>query len=357
MLQGKTALVTGGTGFIGGRLVEKLVLEHGCRVRVLVRNFTKAARIASYPVELLPGDITERVTVERAIRGCDVVFHCAYDFTPDLPGQRRANVEGTRNVAELCIEEKVSRLVHLSTVAIYSPATTDELTEDSPWPPSDDPYVLVKREAERLLRNLYEERGLPAVRLQPTIVYGPFSAFWTLHLVRRLRAGIVPLVNGGDGVCNAVYVDDVVDAMILAAVRPDVAGEAFLISAEEPVTWRMFYRALEGAIGVKSTMEMSEAELRALLRERQRRARFSYRLLRRLRSPATWFAAGAPLRCSGREEVGARRGARRGRGALARNRRPGGWHRAHRCGWGRAPHHGSQRSCDTARDVPGSSAN
>jgi len=292
MLQGKTVLVTGGTGFIGGRLVEKLVLEEGSNVRVLVRNFAKASRIAAYPVEFLPGEITDRDAVERAIQGCDVVFHCAHDFTPELEAQRRANVEATRNMAELCLENEVSRLVYLSSVATYSPATVGELTESSPWPPSDDAYVLVKREVERLLRTLYEEKELPAVVLQPTIVYGPFSTFWTLFPVQRLRAGIVPLVNGGDGICNAVYVDDVVDAMILAAERPDVAGEVFLVSAEEPVTWKGFYRALEGAVGVESTVEMSEAEVRALVKEKQRRGRFSSRVKRRLRSPGTWSLLG-----------------------------------------------------------------
>jgi nucleoside-diphosphate-sugar epimerase len=292
MLQGQTVLVTGGTGFIGGRLVEKLVLEEGCNVRVLVRNFAKASRIAAYPVEMLPGAITERDAVAAAIQGCDVVFHCAHDFAPDLEDQRRANVEAARNLAELCLQNEVSRLVYLSSVAAYSPATEGDLTESSPWPPSEDAYVLVKREVESLLRTLHEENGLPVVMLQPTIVYGPFSTIWTLSPVRRLRAGIVPLVNGGDGVCNAVYVDDVVDAMLLAAVRPEVAGEVFLISGEEPVTWKNYYQALERAAGVKSTVEMSETEVRGLLEERQRRRRFSTRVKRRLRSPGTWSLFG-----------------------------------------------------------------
>ena len=293
MLQGKTVLVTGGTGFIGGRLVEKLVVEEQCRVRVLVRDFTKASRIAAFPVEFMPGAITDRDAVAKAIEGCDVVFHCAHDFTPDLDGQRQANLEGTRNIAEACLAESISRLVYLSSVAAYSPTTAGLLTEDSPWPSSEDAYVLVKREVERLLRSLYEEKGLPAVRLQPTIVYGPFSGYWTLHPVRRLQAGAVPLVNGGGGICNAVYVDDVVDAMIQAAVHPNVVGETFLISAEEPVTWKTFYQALERAVGVRSTVEMSEAEIRALIRERQRRSRFSRQVLKRLRKRSTWERLGS----------------------------------------------------------------
>lgn len=293
-LQGQTVLVTGGTGFIGGRLVEKLVLDEGCRVRVLVRNFAHAARISPYDVDLLPGDLRDRESVERAVRGCDVVFHCAYDMVPTIGGQRRTGVEGTRNVAELALAEGVDRFVHLSTVAVYDPVAPGDVTEESPWPPSENPYVLVKREAERLLSDLHEARGLPAVILQPTIVYGPFSEFWTLGPVRRLRKarGLVPLLDGGNAPCNAVYVDDVAEAMILAATRPGVEGQKFLISAAEPVTWKRFYRALEAAVGVESTVEVPVEEIRRLRRERERKGTLRHALKRRARDPRTWSRLG-----------------------------------------------------------------
>jgi nucleoside-diphosphate-sugar epimerase len=265
-LRGRTVLVTGGTGFIGGRLVEKLVLDEGCRVRVLVRNFANAARISPYPLGLVGGDLGDREAVEAAVRGCDVVFHCAYDFVSTLAGQQRTGVEGTRNIAEAALAEGVERLVHLSTMAVYEPLAPGDVTEESPWPPSDDPYVLVKREAENLLSELHRTRTLPVVTLQPTIVYGPFSTFWTLGPVGRLRDERVqvPLLDGGGAPCNAVFVDDVADAMILAATRPHVEGERFLISAEEPVTWKRFYQSLEAAVGVRSTVDMSVEEIRRL---------------------------------------------------------------------------------------------
>jgi len=77
-LRGKQVLVTGGTGFIGGRLVEKLVLECDAKVRVLVRNFAHSASIARFPLEIIQGDVTDTEAVRRAADGCDVIFHCAY---------------------------------------------------------------------------------------------------------------------------------------------------------------------------------------------------------------------------------------------------------------------------------------
>ena len=89
-LSGKRALVTGGTGFIGGRLVERLLRE-GADVRVLVRNFMKAPRLARHSVEMVAGDASVQADVERAVAGCDVVFHCAYGNSGSEEDQRRGN--------------------------------------------------------------------------------------------------------------------------------------------------------------------------------------------------------------------------------------------------------------------------
>jgi nucleoside-diphosphate-sugar epimerase len=132
------------------------------------------------------------------------------------------------------------------------------------------------------------------VTLQPTIVYGPFSTIWTLGPVRRLRNARVqvPLLDGGGAPCNAVFVDDVADAMMLAATRPGVEGERFLISAEEPVTWKRFYQGLEAAVGVESTVEMPVEEIRRLRHEKERKRSLAHGIRRRLRDPATWSRLG-----------------------------------------------------------------
>jgi nucleoside-diphosphate-sugar epimerase len=266
-LDGKTVLVTGATGCIGGRLVEKLSLQCGAKVRVMVRYFGRMPRIARFPIEWMRGDITDASIVRQAAYGCDVIFHCAYDFGAGRDGQRAAAITGTRNVAQAALQAGVKRLVHVSSMAVYGVPLDGELTESSPWRASANPYAQFKGEAERLLFKLYRENGLPVVVLQPALVYGPFSLHWTIAPSLQLKTGLVPLVNGGSGLCNAVFVDDVVDALLLAASQPQVLGETFLISAEEPVTWRRFYQAYEAALGVQATLEIAEADLREAMKK------------------------------------------------------------------------------------------
>ena len=284
-LQGKSILVTGGTGFIGRRLVEKLVLEHDARVRVLVRNFTRVAGIACLPLDMRAGDMTDAAAVERAVQGCDVVFHCAYDFAATRDGQKRIGVQGTRNISEAVLRAGVSRLVHLSTFSVYGTMPDGDLTETSPWQPSTHVYTQIKRAAERVVLGLSHKKGLPVVVLQPTLVYGPFSTHWVIRPAEKLKTGLVPVVNGGQGSCNLVYIDDVVEAAIRAATHPDVLGETFLISGESPVTWKMFYDALQTVLGVHATIDMSGSEIEALLQKRARSARSLPLLVSWLRHP------------------------------------------------------------------------
>jgi nucleoside-diphosphate-sugar epimerase len=123
------------------------------------------------------------------------------------------------------------------------------------------------------------------VVVQPTLVYGPFSPHWTITPVRHLTTGLVPLLDGGVGYCNAVYIDDAVDAMILAASQPNIVGETFVISGAEPVTWKEFYGAFESALGIHATVEMSELQLREAMRTRQGSTHSLGMVLRLVRQP------------------------------------------------------------------------
>lgn len=256
----KKVLVTGGTGFIGGRLVEKLILDRHVEVRVLVRDFSKAWRLARLPVEMIHGDITDPEPVRKAVEGCDSIVNCAFGTTGTQEAKHAVNVQGTRNILEAALQFGVGRIVHLSTGMVYGSSADGDLDETAKKSLSGNFYADSKLEAEETALDYAKKRELPVVVLQPLVVYGPFCPTWTINVVKTLKAGKVILVNGGEGSCNAVYVDDLANAILLALERKDGQGEAFLISGGEPVTWREFYERYEAMLGYSCTVSMSVAE-------------------------------------------------------------------------------------------------
>lgn len=258
-LSGREVLVTGATGFIGGRLVEKLVLEEGARVRALVRDFSHASRLARFPIPMIAGDLLDEEALDRAVAGCEVVFHCAHDFQSS-----EANLTGTRRLAEACLRHKVRRLVYTSSFAVYEPLPDGELDESVPPKPSGWTYKDDKIAAEHLLDGYHRERGLPVATILPTIVYGPFGKAWTIAPITHLRQGRVVLTKEKPGRCNAVYVDDCVDALLLAAVEPGAIGARILVSGPDTVTWHEFYRTYERMLGTHSLVLMERAEIERL---------------------------------------------------------------------------------------------
>jgi nucleoside-diphosphate-sugar epimerase len=242
-----TVAVTGGTGFIGGRLVERLALETSAEIRVLLKSFGSASRAARFPLEMVQVDLADPDAVNTAVEGADVVIHTAFDFA-DFP----INLRAAENLANACLQQHVGRLIHISTFSVYEPFPGGSLDEDSPRGRGDAGYAKTKYEIEELLQTMHRQRGLSVTVLQPTVVYGPFAGTWTEDPVEQLRKGRVVLPDAGDGLCNAVYVDDVVSAIFSAAVSDRAMGERLLVSWTSPVTWREFFEAYEGILGVQS---------------------------------------------------------------------------------------------------------
>ena len=248
-LQRRRVLVTGGGGFIGGRLVERLLLEEGAVVRALVHSPAGAVWLSRTRAELVPGDITQPDSLSAALAGGEVVFHCAALLGGEAERMHQVNVAGTANLLAAARQAGVARFVHVSSMAVLGRRFPDGADETTPPRPGADPYARTKLAAEELVRAAHREHGLPTVILRPTIVYGPRSQWWTVDPIQRLKQGRLALPGRGDGVANVVYVDDVVNALLLAATVPDIEGETFLISGEERVRWRDFYGAYARMLG------------------------------------------------------------------------------------------------------------
>lgn len=242
-LQGAPVLVTGATGFICGRLVDYLVSYCEANVRALIRNYSRAVRLARWPVELVPGDLMDPDSLRKAVAGCDIVFHCAFGTTGEGKVRRSVTVDGTQNMLEASLAAKVKRFVHISTIAVHGPDPGPTVDENTPLLYSNNPYAYpdAKIDAEKLALQYVQEKGLPVVILRPTIVYGPRARFWTLRQINKLKKGKLALIEDGSGIANHVFVDDVVQALLLAATRPEAVGEAFVVSCGTGVTWKEFF--------------------------------------------------------------------------------------------------------------------
>lgn len=239
---GSTALITGATGFIGGRLAERLV-EQGVKVRCLIRSYGQATRLARLPVEIIKGRLDDAGAIARGLEGADYVFHCAYDTR-----SRKLNLDALEGLIAESLRQKVKGFVYVSSFSVYEPFPDGVLTEETRDGDRSWIYARNKLDLEARTLKAVREQGLKASVVQPTVVYGPFAKSWTNDIAERLLTGEVILPDRGDGLCNAVYVDDLVDGFILAAQRPEAVGERFILSGPEPVSWARFYESMAEAI-------------------------------------------------------------------------------------------------------------
>ena len=245
-------LVTGATGLIGGHLVRRL-LAQGETVRALVRPSSRSTALRELNVELALGDLSDPESVRRALHGVTIVYHCG-GLVADW-GKRitfyRANIEGTRHVVQAAVSAGVERLVHLSSAAVYGYRGRVPIDESQPCDSRHIPYIESKIAAERIVRRAIDEQQLDAVMLRPVMVYGPNCRNYVGEVVRHLRKGSMLLLDGGRHVAGLAYVENVVDACLLAGRARNAHGGVFNICDDLPITWKEYICALADGIGVR----------------------------------------------------------------------------------------------------------
>ncbi|GIV77672.1 MAG: oxidoreductase [Litorilinea sp.] len=253
MQAGDTVLVTGATGYIGGRLAERLVTEEGVHVRGLVRNPAKAAELARRGIEVVPGDITDPASLQGAMAGCQVVFHAAAWVSE--AGSRdevwAVNVQGTQNVVDAALAAGVQRLVHVSSCAVYGSLQQFDIDEETPPRRTGNLYADSKVEAEEVVFRAWQERGLAVVVARPSQVYGLGSPQFTLRPLEAIRSGKMLLIDGGRHLCKPIYIDNLVDGLICCAKVEAAVGQAFNFTDGPPVPWREFFGAYARMLGVE----------------------------------------------------------------------------------------------------------
>jgi len=242
-------LVTGAGGCIGGRVVETLHLTGGADYRAMFRNAGRASRVARLPAEMVLADMVDRDAVGAAVAGCDVVVHCAHDLV-----HPERNVPGMQNLIDAAVDHGVRRFVYVSSAMVQEPFSAERVDESTAaGNRSLDGLDETRRAAEERCFEAAAGR-IPAVAVRPAIVYGPYSPHWTMGLAEHLRYRRIVVAGDGAGACNAIYVDDVVDAVLRAATVPDVEPGAYLVTGPAPLTWAEFFSAFEAALGTSSVV-------------------------------------------------------------------------------------------------------
>ncbi len=238
------ALVTGGAGFLGGKIVEQL-LQRGWSVRVLCRR--RPALLENLPVEIVCGDVSDCQVVTAACAGMDVVFHVAGVAGLGGPWRHyyRTNTLGTRNVLEACQRQHVGRLVYTSSPSVTFDGTDQcGVDESAPYPKRWlAHYPHSKALAEKMVLAANGQHGLLTCALRPHLIWGPGDRHLIPKLLRRATSGRLRRVGDGRNLIDNVFVDDAAQAHLLAAeaLTPGspAAGSAYFISQGQPVNcWR-----------------------------------------------------------------------------------------------------------------------
>lgn len=241
-------LVTGATGFTGGHLARTLKAR-GHEVRALVRDLDKARPLAQEGIKLCAGDITDAQAVQRAVEGCDVVYHLAAVYRearhPDAYF-RRINVEGTRNVLNAVERGHTGRAVHCSTVGVHGDVQQIPADEDAPFAPGDI-YQQTKLEGELLVRERIRA-GLDGVIIRPQGIYGPGDQRF-LKLFRTTYRGTFRMIGSGDVLYHMTYVADLVDGIMLCGEHPNARGQTYIFGGPRYTTVRELMETVGRVVG------------------------------------------------------------------------------------------------------------
>jgi acetylornithine/succinyldiaminopimelate/putrescine aminotransferase/nucleoside-diphosphate-sugar epimerase len=248
--RGDVCLVTGATGFVGGHLAQRLVQE-GYQVRCLVRATSDTSLVDKLGVDVAVGDLTSARSLARAAEGCRYVLHCGALVSDWATSQEitRINVEGTRNLLEASVGASVQRFVHFSSTDVYGYPGGSAIEETHSAARFRNWYAQTKLAAEAEVRRMEEAHALDAVILRPATVYGPRSRDVVQEIARAIRGGNMVLVDGGRAVAGLCYVDNLMDAALLALRHEAARGQAFNATDGLDITWKEFTDALADGLG------------------------------------------------------------------------------------------------------------
>jgi nucleoside-diphosphate-sugar epimerase len=243
-------LVTGASGFLGGRLAQVLVAR-GETVRILARPTSDLRHLAGLPLEIVQGDLAATASLAAAVKGVTHIYHCAACSTDWAADDvfYAANVAGVRNLLDAAEHvSSLQRFLHVSTTDVYGyPA--DPGDESHPLTDVGLPYNRTKCQGEECVWQASNRSGLPVTVVRPATIYGPRSKDFGTEIAKLIRQRTMALVDGGRSPGGFCYVDNAVDAIIQAATVPETLGRPYNLSDGTGATWRRYVDALADGLG------------------------------------------------------------------------------------------------------------
>jgi nucleoside-diphosphate-sugar epimerase len=247
-----TAFVTGGSGFVGGALIRRLVSD-GWTVRALARSDSSAQAVEQAGAEAIRGDLDDVNAMRAGADGADVFHHAAAkveDFG-DPADFERVTVQGTRGALEAARDAKVPRFVHVGTeAALMAGQPLVNVDENAPLrPDSPAPYPWSKARAEQAVRDA-NRNGLETVVVRPRFVWGRGDTTLLPQIVSMTKAGRFAWIGGGNQLTATTHIDNTVEGLVLGAERGKPGG-VYFVTDGEPVVFREFVSELIRTQGVE----------------------------------------------------------------------------------------------------------
>ena len=225
-------LVTGGTGFVGSHLIKRMRQEN-LPVRAVVRNPAKATGLLDLGVEVVPGDVSDKASQEKAVQGVERVVHLV-GIIQEAPGAtfQSVHVDGTRNLVEAARKAGVRHFLFQSALGTRANA--------------ESKYHRTKWEAEELVRG----SGIPSTVLRPSLIYGPGDQF-TIRLSDMIRLSpVLPIIGSGSSKVQPIFINDVVACIVKAVTSEAYLNELYEIGGPEQLTYEEVTRAIAAVLGV-----------------------------------------------------------------------------------------------------------
>jgi len=254
----RRVFITGALGFVGRALAARYC-ELGAETRGIDIRADSSLGVQA-------GDVSKPDEWRETIHGCDLVIHTAAIVTNNVSREEawRVNVLGTRLVLGAAIKAGVKRFVHISSLAAMRFILEDQADETAPVMPTGNPYVDTKIASEQTVLAAHAAGEIPCTIIRPADVYGPGSRPWTLLPVQMIQKGMFLLPAHGKGVFRAIYIDDLVDGVMLAAEKDAGIGHIFILGGEQLLTCETFFGYYHRMLGKGAPRTMSTSSAIAI---------------------------------------------------------------------------------------------